>query len=967
MIKEIKYSGYSAQPSDYECPDGQLVTSMNLVNEDNQLKTVYQPSEQVTLPDGYQVLYIHKANLYTHYIVRNDNVLSDTDADNDDNLYCWFDKPTSDDGSTGPDDVTPADIRPLTLPSVKDWTVHQITSVGNTLIFLTDNGLQYLLWENSDYTYLGSHIPELPLSFGLQGYRGQSHSLFLITFGEDVREPEQVGGGSFSDSVKANVTEQVLAQVNKYIADYYTNGHHFIFPFFVRYAYRLYDGSLSHHSAPILMICSTGCTPNVIGGKKRHTEGLNYALIWDSAKMIDCIVQSPVYTLDFAVVHSEKYISELKKWSDIVTSVDIFISAPLYTYDQSGQIERVERLQESKERLDNEYCICRNMSSAGGEDSFSKYYQYHSILSFWYRGIKGNNMPGWFLKLPMKGEKALIENIKNESKFYFLKSYKLDSLSTTRKTIDIEDGYLQSLTAREVMTDDYDSHTLLVAKNAFVYNSRLNISSLTRILPFGFHMSSLLCYTDGFLQGVNGDFSQGVDSSHEEKQQVSMFIYIKKDGKEIVVRSLDYYDGWFGQLSEAEVGQFTPTPYLYYPDAGAYKAVLFWHRWVFDGSVEGTGEIKVFREITLEPHPMLNGAFFFNGWNDVSGTEIPESNVNKGSDTVESRRVSVPNKIYTSEVNNPFVFPATGISTVGTGDVTGICSAARALSEGQFGQFPLYAFTTEGVWALEVSENGTYSARQPITRDVCINTDGIAQLDNAVGFPTDRGIMLIAGSTTTCISESINSDSPFNVLDVPGIDKLYDMLEHDVDKKECLLILPFSTFLKKCRMIYDYVHQRIIVYAPDVNYAYVYSLKSKEWGMMFSDIVSHLNSYPEALAINKANNIVNFSISIAEKKPVKGLFVTRPIKLDMPDVLKTIDTVIQRGYFRKGHVKAVLYGSRDLFNWHTITSSADHIMRGFRGTPYKYFRIALVCNLDKDESLSGCTVSFTPRLTNRLR
>ena len=95
--------------------------------------------------------------------------------------------------------------------------------------------------------------------------------------------------------------------------------------------------------------------------------------------------------------------------------------------------------------------------------------------------------------------------------------------------------------------------------------------------------------------------------------------------------------------------------------------------------------------------------------------------------------------------------------------------------------------------------------------------------------------------------------------------------------------------------------------------------------------------------------------------------MTRPFKLDMPDVMKTIDTIIQRGNFRRGNVKQILYGSRDLVNWFPVYSSVDHYLRGFRGTPYKYFRIALKCSLTDDESLSGMSVQFTPRYTNQPR
>ena len=110
---------------------------------------------------------------------------------------------------------------------------------------------------------------------------------------------------------------------------------------------------------------------------------------------------------------------------------------------------------------------------------------------------------------------------------------------------------------------------------------------------------------------------------------------------------------------------------------------------------------------------------------------------------------------------------------------------------------------------------------------------------------------------------------------------------------------------------------------------------------------------------------MDFSTSSAEN--ITSLVVTRPFKMDEPDVFKTIDTIIQRGYFKSGHVVQVLYGSNDLFNWHTVWSSTDKYMRGFRGTPYKAFRIALICTLDKSESLLGFSVQFNPRMLNRLR
>ena len=57
----------------------------------------------------------------------------------------------------------------------------------------------------------------------------------------------------------------------------------------------------------------------------------------------------------------------------------------------------------------------------------------------------------------------------------------------------------------------------------------------------------------------------------------------------------------------------------------------------------------------------------------------------------------------------------------------------------------------------------------------------------------------------------------------------------------------------------------------------------------------------------------------------------------------------------------------DLINWHLVWSSKDHYLRGFRGSPYKYFRIAGVATLNADENIFGASVQFSPRQANQPR
>lgn len=374
----------------------------------------------------------------------------------------------------------------------------------------------------------------------------------------------------------------------------------------------------------------------------------------------------------------------------------------------------------------------------------------------------------------------------------------------------------------------------------------------------------------------------------------------------------------------------------------------------------------------MEAHTFLNGAVFISDWEGA----LKSSNFvgNEPSESSDSQRtVELPNKIYTSMVNNPFVFPVTGINTVGTGRILGISTAAKALSQGQFGQFPLYAFTTDGVWALETNSSGGYSAKQPITRDVCISADSITQIDSSVLFATDRGIMEISGSTAHCITDIINGDDFFALDRLPGLATLYP---DGIPQIDCT----FSEYRKGARMAYDYINQRIILFNNTKSYAYVFSMRSKMWGIMASTLTSAINSYPEAYAMEtvqttkvvddkstvvKENCLVDLSRS--EATHAKGLLVTRPLKIEDGSILKTLDTVFLRGLFSKEKVKTILYGSRDNINWHLVHSAKEHYLRGFRGSPYKYYRIAAITDLAVGETLVGASVQFSLRLTNQLR
>lgn len=987
MNKDIHYAGYTTEPSDYECADGQLATSINLISEDSQLKPVFQPAEKFALNTGEQLLWIHKMNGHTHYII----MLTTTSNNVTTQQLYWI----CDENGEG-------DVQPLTRHAITGGTVTgtpTIGSVGNTLILNDNNGLSFFLWTTVNnalqYVALGQKPPMLEICFGLHsefavwpekkntsngtgddstnGYGGTviragkvPDSILPVLDeyeGDAWAHPKPVmAGGEYDDFAQNNSTYSVenisvsneddvyslstlknamtnaaLAQVNKLINEKGTKENKFVMPFFIRYAYRLYDDSYIMHSYPVLMI------PNsrgpIFGLDGSHGLRLKD---FDDFK-VGFLMCGRAYGFLSKLVYSIVSVpADLSKWKDIITSVDIGVSAPIFTYDQSGTVFGWTNMDDSNDW--NEYYSISKVIKLGDKNvaspSWSGVRPFKTVFQEFEAATRNSDYgdffnyynstyryPSYIATVPQRNLSDINNDLTGATNFYIIKQFTIDELATCNEAeLKMDEGTLGGLLGRLRIDDDYHTHDKLKAALIYNYNGRVNYADVERTPHAPINPTIQFAQANAMGASVTA---------------WKVAIAIMNDTQQLTIQSETGYN-------YAEFPRF-----IFYPDVNAKFA------YVTKGGV--TYRLK------LTPHDFLNGAY----WLGNIMTQNLVSTLDYGTvPAISTESFKERNKLYTSNANNPFFFAADNIKTIGMGKIIGLSSAAKALSPSQFGQFPLYAFTDEGVWALGVNDNGTFKPSQPFTYDVCINPASITRLDSTVLFVTDRGIMHVSGSEAQCISDNIFAEHPFNVLDLPCIDQLHSKLGHSADA--CLPMQPFLGFLAGCQMVYDYVHQRIFVYnptkvngSPKYTYAYVFSLKSRMWGMMYSNLDYSVNSYPDALAVTKANKLVSFRTT--DETISKGLFVTRPLKLEAPDIHKTISALIQRGHFERGDVGTVLYGSRDLYTWRLVWSSKDQYLRGFRGTPYKYFRIAGLTELTDGKSVFGASVTFEPRHTNNLR
>ena len=934
MIKEIKYKGYSATPSDYACQDGELSMSLNMVNEDGELHSVTEPekgdflgsSDLIEGAPSYftgKVMLIHyPSGGFKNYILQEGNHISiwQTDSLNFEERYYLY---TAEEGEK----------------------IINCEPIGNTLVITTSNGIFYALWQTTDadlgrgnYKYLGK-LPETPeFLFYLKEERNpwfdEHDTRAYKKFRTCYSKPE---GSKFDvETEMRTYQDSLMGDINKCLAESEKKAKKFVYPFYIRYAYRLYDNTLSKHSFPILIVPSVinpiidvmwegeGSIPPETssgeGGPHRYREcSYKVGFIESSLRVYAGIKK------------------DLSKWGDVIKGIEFYISAPIYSYDASPDPEEYNRSEHKFRRYDS---LTGPLVEDTDGDRWTGTNQrlegsiYDSIFTY------GVNETGKRTIVDRLGKRyatktclippvkeSFFEDLEENSVFYFFSEIDIEQYDRLKNAHITEDALpvdmksrmesLREITSQRRMSDDFISHQDLVAKDTFVYNNRLHIANIRRPIFDGLGSSNY------YSQATKGKQETGFVRFH-----------VKKNGQTFIVGSntFKYVKGF------ESIAQF-----IYYPDDSATQMDVF----------DSAGNIMV--SVPLKSHDFLNGSYFFGRLKELPNN--PAQTLMGFSTHAYVEEISA---VYVSLVNNPFVFTPVDACFAGVGEIIALCANTQAISQGQFGEHPLYVFTDMGVWALPVAKDGSYLPAKPVTRDVCLSRESITQIDDGVLFATERGVMMISGGKSVCISDFING-KPFELEKLPCADKLKELLG---DSYQEITSVDWLEYVKNCRIVYDYVHQHIIVFNPAYKYAYFYSLKDKTWGLIHNNYKYPINDYPSALVVDNENYVQDFSKGTLRKK---GLIVTRPIKLDMPNDLKTIDRMFQRGVFRPGHVKTVLYGSRDIINWVPVASSEDHSLHTVHGTPYKYFRIVLICDLLEDESVYGASIEMRPRMLNKLR
>ncbi len=884
MEKQINFTGVNLTPYSDVSPDGQLSVCSGLERYNGSLRPVaLNGTEYEVNTAGLRLIYVHRTAQFSHFIFYKDETKE---------LY-WSNESMS--GMTG---------KGITVVNA----IQSVTSVGNTLVVTGSDGIHYFYFsfDSNSYTVL-EEWPEVVLNFGLQGYC-KKNVTFKLSF-EEI--PAGQTFNTFTEKNKRTITDAVMSQVNSFISQRNTEGL-FLFPFMVRYAYRLYDGSLVKHSAPVLMLCSNR---GVVAFAETAAD-VNAAI-----SEVDVTVAGVACNLDYQC-SGASVLGDIGKWTDVIKSVDVFVSQPFYTLVPDGTCTSFEYWTNLQDMM-----VCKHMNRDSAY-SEADYYQYWNTDTLYVRSFGEHANRTFCVNLPYKEIDADVNDCGN---FYLLRSISPDDIKAdgTRYLLQPESGYMENIVFKERMTDDYDSHDKLLPRFSTNYNSRLIFANIAKKLFRGFATEALFCFNG---QGYVSFFPSG-STTKSELVECLVSVYIKQDGKDIIVENTTSM--MFNSYTSR--GTFV---YFYYPNINAWKAVI---------SIKGQNKTM---KMALKPHNYLNGAYYYGGYrirnffDEAKPAASPDTTVN------------LPNKVYTSVVSNPFLFTASGINTVGTGDIVGLSPVTTAISQGQFGQFPMMVFCTDGNYAMQVNDEGLFSNVYPMKRDVCTNGASITVIDGAVIYVSSRGVMMADSAQINCMSDAL--DGVFDSFAQSGeITALTSKLSD----------VPPVEFFQTCVIAYDYAGKRLLFFSPEDDNGWIMSVTDGSWAQaQLGKVIAAINIYPYSYIQLDKNQYkimrLDKSYVFATGEALKGYLVTRPVKLDSLQ-LKSMHQLILEGNF-KDEQPISIYASNDGNNWLLLgKSTARRILTP--GRYFKYYRFVIETSLRQNENISGIRIDYTVRPERHFR
>jgi hypothetical protein len=436
-------------------------------------------------------------------------------------------------------------------------------------------------------------------------------------------------------------------------------------------------------------------------------------------------------------------------------------------------------------------------------------------------------------------------------------------------------------------------------------------------------------------------------------------------------------------VTEPDYFQFDLIAYIHYPDYRA-KAVQLWHK-------DGGGTIRRLYNKNLTQNIALNYSFAMSinlfpfdtgmGMAKIAQplTEWTVMPINEDSTYWDSDRIQA------CEFNNPFYYPA-GNSYRVDGFVLGLASNAIPLGASQFGQYPLFAFTTKGIWALSIGTGEVLiETVKPMSDVICTNKNSILGIEGGVIFMANEGLIILSGSNAAGISDMIIGEPVSPLTGLLDYDRCINN-PNTYQPKAFIDTIPFRTYADGAIIAYSTLvvptgtpQKEIIISNPLYNYSYVFNMNSKSWYKITQSWDSFIHDYPKTFGTKFVTDTFHLDDLTSEvQNPDQEILIhieTRPIKFGEEISFKKIRRTILYGWINMDVERLFsifLFGTVDKEHWTVqssgqIISPGQQVVMGRTLFSCRSFIIVLGGYVKENSYIQGLIADIEKRYNDKLR
>lgn len=287
-------------------------------------------------------------------------------------------------------------------------------------------------------------------------------------------------------------------------------------------------------------------------------------------------------------------------------------------------------------------------------------------------------------------------------------------------------------------------------------------------------------------------------------------------------------------------------------------------------------------------------------------TEMPDGI--KIGDVTEKDIVEIDNILQLTETDNPFVFPSAENYNVGE-KIMALNISNGLTTDRNFGTYPLYVLTRDGVYTMSVGEDNTAYSRIIQLNNYKVKNREVLNTPNGIMFLSEEGLMLMNGKSINCISNLVKGKPTMNRY---ASDMAY-ITPMDSD---------FLLEIANSQMYYDEEHAEVNVVVK--GYTYVYNIKLGNWYKRADKYKVERNNKLTRIDVStdaegyRYKNIALYEIKEGDEVKDNVMIFTKPLALDTRQSKHIERTIVDMQWMTDENFSIQIWASNDGVNYKVV-------------------------------------------------